>query len=157
MELRTFGWRVARIAVGSTWEYLDHNEDKFDPTPKFGFASKAEALVRAQKYVGDERLRIVSPGGVGYGVPMSKRPNPNYQFNELITREAHIRFETDPNKLFVMMNDFKSLMRAFIGNEGLWCLSSVLHTKRLFELITTYNIITPTELAELVKRGKSKV
>ena len=147
---------MARMGLDKELEYLDHDEDIFYKTGVYGYKTKGQANERAHAYKLQERLFVISPAGTKYSPTRKPAINANYLFDNIIHLDAHVRFTQDLDAKHEFYTQTRDQLMSFISDHGVWSLSSVLHTKKLFELITTYEIFSATELRDLIKYGNGK-
>ena len=144
-------WFVARDNFKNhTIEYLDNERDVFYVEGVTGYTTKEEARERAERYKGDVRgLFIMGPKYGRYRILDARRPGRKPKNIQLARFEMFDRMN-ERNPTPEAAEELRSMIRSFIKEEGIWCMSNLPKTRDLVSLILKYQVLTDAELVKVI-------
>ena len=140
-------WYVARENFKThKLEYLDNERDLFYVEGVVGYTSKAEALVRVDKFVGDKSyMFIVGPQYGRYKITEA-RPAQRQSLNTQLLRFEYLDKVATPETV----DELRRMLRDFALAQGVWQFSNIPKTKAFVGLLEKHGSLTDKELAWLV-------
>lgn len=147
-------WHIVRKnPISKEIEFLDQDRDLFYLAGVEGYESKKAALIRANKYKGNDKIYLLDARGSLRSIKVRDHMSIADRFEHLLDMEATMKTSEDPQVKAELRDEFFNWVRMFIIDHGLWSLS-LKKTKMLFEIITEHDIMSPQYLYEVIKHGK---
>ena len=150
-------WYVARVNFKThKVEYLDNDRDVFYCEGVKGYATKAEAHQRADRYQGD--LRNVFIQGPNYGRYRLEDRRSMYQksFNTTLARFKimdRFVFQATENQ-DELAAELRKMLHDFAISNGIWQFSGLSKMKDFIDLCSKYGALSDAEMVRLIYETK---
>lgn len=147
-------WHIVRKnPISKEIEFLDQDRDLFYLVGAGGYESKRAALMRANKYQGNDKIYLLDARGSLRAIKIRDHMSIADQFEHLLDMEATMKTSEDPQVKAELRDELRVWTRQFVIDHGLWSLPKN-RTQRLFQLIVDNDIMSAQYLYEVIKHGK---